>query len=475
MKSAVLSILIIGIALVACSSAAPAPVEPTFNVDATVEAKLAQERLVDATVEARLNEAQGSLPTATPSNILAPIDSPTLAPSLVPTLAPVPKAVLVLSPTSAPTSTPYLAATPVTPATKASTMSRPTPVQIPTPILPPTPSVPIPPTRSSASPQPDYIGPPISNFPSLVTPVGGGTEVWDPVLTGSAYSTIGVPTAHDANVLALPSEGYRLYYAVEGRNVMSSFSNDGLTWIQDPGIRLTGAAFPDAIALQDGRVRIYYQKNMSIGSSISYDDGLTFTEEAGLRVSAGELNGLFLDNLGAPSVVNLPNGGYRLYFRGGTEDASFWNGQKAFILSATSEDGLHFEIDPGFRVDPSQFSDGDSGAPNQYPRDKVHWVDGDEAVVGDDGRIRLYFFAGFCFGLCMGSSDDGLEFNSYQQVMSEESTPLNDLAGGVGRIPGDPTVLQIPGGPSYMYFGQGGHDVEPKELWGVYIARLRVP
>jgi hypothetical protein len=427
MKSAVLSILIIGIALVACSSAAPAPVEPTLNVDATVEAKLAQERLVDATVEARLNEVQGSLPTATPSNILAPTDSPT----------------------SAPTSTPYPAATPVTPATEASTMSRPTPVQIPTPILPPTPSVPIPPTRSSASPQPDYIGPPISNFPSLVTPVGGGTEVWDPVLTGSAYSTIGVPTAHDANVLALPSEGYRLYYAVEGRNVMSSFSNDGLTWIQDPGIRLTGAAFPDAIALQDGRVRIYYQKNMSIGSSISYDDGLTFTEEAGLRVSAGELNGLFLENLGAPSVVNLPNGGYRLYFRGGTEDASFWNGQKAFILSATSEDGLHFEIDPGFRVDPSQFSDGDSGAPNQYTRDKVHWVD--------------------------GLSDDGLEFNSYQQVMSEESTPLNDLAGGVGRIPGDPTILQIPGGPSYMYFGQGGHDVEPKELWGVYIARLRVP
>ena len=62
-----------------------------------------------------------------------------------------------------------------------------------------------------------------------------------------------------------------------------------------------------------------------------------------------------------------------------------------FQNEATSEDDLHFEIDPGFRVDPSQFSDGDSGAPNQYTRDKVHWVDGDEAVVGDDGRIRLYF------------------------------------------------------------------------------------
>jgi hypothetical protein len=417
-------------------------------------------------------------PTVVPTAVFtpSPLPTPTVSParqesSPPPAPTPVPTTEPVHSPTATPTSTPDSVATPVVLATPT-----PHPISTPITVLPPTPSVPVPPATPVAPPQPGDAGSPISNLPSLVTPVGDGIEVWEPVLTtGGQFSTISAPTAHDANVLALPNGGYRIYYGVEGHNVMSSFSNDGLTWLQDSGVRLTSVAFPAAISLPNGQVRIYYQKNMSIGSSISNYDGLTFTEEAGLRVASGELNGLLLDNLGAPSVVRLPNGKYRMYFRGGTEDASFWNGQKAYILSATSEDGLNFEVDQGFRVDPSQFSDGNSGAPEQYGSDKVHWVDGDEAVVGDDGRIRLYFVAGFCHGLCMGLSDDGLEFNSYQQVMSEESTPLNDLAGGVGRIPGDPTVLQIPGGPSYMYFGQGGHDVEPKELWGVYIAQLRIP
>ena len=54
------------VAALACSTAAPAPAEPTPNIDATVEAKLAQERAVDATVEARAKELVASQPTATP-------------------------------------------------------------------------------------------------------------------------------------------------------------------------------------------------------------------------------------------------------------------------------------------------------------------------------------------------------------------------------------------------------------------------
>lgn len=56
MKLTVVLAVLIGTLIVGCSSAAPAPVEPTPNSDATVEAKLAQERAVDATVEARLRE-----------------------------------------------------------------------------------------------------------------------------------------------------------------------------------------------------------------------------------------------------------------------------------------------------------------------------------------------------------------------------------------------------------------------------------
>ena len=79
---------------VACSTAAPAPVEPTPNIDATVEAKLAQERAVDATVEARSMEEKTAQPTP----------YPTYTPWLTSTPIPVPTATLmdVLEPSETP-------------------------------------------------------------------------------------------------------------------------------------------------------------------------------------------------------------------------------------------------------------------------------------------------------------------------------------------------------------------------------------
>ena len=51
MKLTVVLAVLIGTLVLACSSAAPAPVEPAPNIDATVEAKLAIEQTVDATVQ----------------------------------------------------------------------------------------------------------------------------------------------------------------------------------------------------------------------------------------------------------------------------------------------------------------------------------------------------------------------------------------------------------------------------------------
>jgi len=61
MKLTVVLSVLIGMLVLACSTAAPAPVEPTPNIDATVEAKLAQERAVDATAQAKtLSTTQAS-------------------------------------------------------------------------------------------------------------------------------------------------------------------------------------------------------------------------------------------------------------------------------------------------------------------------------------------------------------------------------------------------------------------------------
>jgi len=75
MKLQVVLALLIGIFVLACSSAATAPAEPTTNIDATVvagiqgtqEARVAQERAIDATVEARLNETKIAQSSSEPS------------------------------------------------------------------------------------------------------------------------------------------------------------------------------------------------------------------------------------------------------------------------------------------------------------------------------------------------------------------------------------------------------------------------
>ena len=67
MKLPVVLAVLVGILLLACSTVAPAPakpipdinvakaVEPTPDIDATVEARLAHERAVDATVQVKVS------------------------------------------------------------------------------------------------------------------------------------------------------------------------------------------------------------------------------------------------------------------------------------------------------------------------------------------------------------------------------------------------------------------------------------
>jgi hypothetical protein len=92
----------------ACT-AMPATLAPTPNIDATVEAKLAQERAVEATVEARLKEEKASQPTPKPDATNIP--TPTLTPKPKPTATRV-RPTRPPVPTRWPTWTPAPATTP---------------------------------------------------------------------------------------------------------------------------------------------------------------------------------------------------------------------------------------------------------------------------------------------------------------------------------------------------------------------------
>ena len=124
--------ILIGIFVLACSTVTPAPaeptpnaktaatLEPTPNIDETVEARLAHEQAVDATVEARLKEERASqatsipsptntqapIPTYTPNPTYTPYPTPTNTPTLVPPATSVPMPTPSPIPTAAPTPEP---------------------------------------------------------------------------------------------------------------------------------------------------------------------------------------------------------------------------------------------------------------------------------------------------------------------------------------------------------------------------------
>ena len=110
MKLTVVLTIFFGTLILACSIADVPSDDPTPNVDATVEAKLAQERAVDTTVEARANKLVSDQTTSTPIRTLTP--TPVLAPT--PTVTP--------TPDGTPTPTPVLAPAPtVTPTSDETT------------------------------------------------------------------------------------------------------------------------------------------------------------------------------------------------------------------------------------------------------------------------------------------------------------------------------------------------------------------
>ena len=94
----------IGIVLLACS---------TNNIDATVEARPAQERTIEATVEARVMEEKTSEPTPKPPATNTSTSTATKTPAATPTVAPAARPLPTPKPTQIPPYTPYPTASPL--------------------------------------------------------------------------------------------------------------------------------------------------------------------------------------------------------------------------------------------------------------------------------------------------------------------------------------------------------------------------
>ena len=186
-------------------------------------------------------------------------------------------------------------------------------------------------------------------------------------------------------VVAVPESGYRLFYTAIGPAkpfavcqgyILSAFSQDGLTFHPEPGIRLGPTPEVPHRALRilaptinraaDGRWRMYFESRGTaerptvIASAVSADM-LNWEHEPGIRLEG-------FRGLGGPRHVRLPDGRSRLYcfaVESWTEepaeqipsDGDSGSGPtRNRIVSAVSDDGVRFDFEAGSRLRDRRFA-----------------------------------------------------------------------------------------------------------------------
>jgi hypothetical protein len=155
-----------------------------------------------------------------------------------------------------------------------------------------------------------------------------------------------------------PSGGYRLFYTAVGPAkpypicqgyILSAVSEDGLLFRKEPDIRLAPrqdtlhvslrVLAPSVTQLPDGCWRMYFEARGSadrptvICSAVS-SDMVEWDHEEGIRLQGS-------DGFGGPRYLSLPDGRGRIYcFRRLANS----------VVSAVTSDGLNFELEPGYRM-----------------------------------------------------------------------------------------------------------------------------
>ena len=257
------------------------------------------------------------------------------------------------------------------------------------------------------------------------------------------------------NVIRLPEDGYRMYYTEFGPGrsiaesdcyIKSAISQDCVFWCKE-GLRLDthlpyatkSVLCPDVIPLSDGRYRMYYEgrRNKEKGphvvlSAIS-SDGLTWEPEPGIRFGDDELS------YGAPRCLYSQTEDsqlYRMYFHQQTYPMTSAPDAPNVIISAISEDGLHFEREPGVRITKETKRE----SSNVYAPDVIRLR---------DGSFRMYY-AGVSVetsgGVFTAISQDGLTWIKDPEVCLDLDRPLEK------GLLSEPCVIGLGDGRYRMFY-----------------------
>lgn len=179
------------------------------------------------------------------------------------------------------------------------------------------------------------------------------------------------------SVFTIDKDKFRMIY--EGsdstqriRKLYSAVSKDGVNWEKEKGVRLDDvnefdqkvAAVPQVVKLPGGGMRMYYSDGIRIKVAESKDQGVTWKK-------LGFATGLATPSMD-PSVI-ISGGSYRIYYT--TSDSST-EPKNLRVVSAHSDDGIHWTEDTGVRV--------------KKDKDAQMVMDPD-AVAISMGKIRMYY------------------------------------------------------------------------------------
>tara|TARA_Y100001934_G_C12100461_1_gene653681 strand:+ start:26 stop:835 length:810 start_codon:yes stop_codon:yes gene_type:complete len=233
----------------------------------------------------------------------------------------------------------------------------------------------------------------------------------------------------------------------------------GLVWIKDSGIAIDSSGPLDAdrtltpnVLRVDGGYRMYYHgcgperpQLASKGYILSAfsTDAAHWQKEPGVRLGDGQTS------YGAPRCLYLDGGGprYRLYasaspFPDGAPYAGAYNDHH--IVSAVSDDGLHFELEDGVRV----AQDRDLEAFSVYAPEVLRlaaggyrmyyagWLAAPEVAAGSKYHGRI--FSAF--------SDDGVDWRKDPDICIDNGGRWDAVKAS------EPCVIDLPDGRYRMFY-----------------------